>query len=361
MNFVFFVHSLVSDWNNGNAHFHRGIISELLSRGHGVRVYEPADSWSVSNLLATEGNSHVEGFRQAYPGLGSTAFATLDVPAMCRDADAIVVHEWNPPELLQAVGAFGQDWPQTVLLFHDTHHRAVSDPIYFDQLALDRFDGVLAYGRSLARVYEGKARNVWVWHEAADVKRFKPLVYEGPRKDLVWIGNWGDDERVAELQEFLIEPVRRLQLSAAVYGVRYPVAAGVTLRNAHIEYGGWLPNYQVPDTFARFKATMHIPRGPYVHRLPGIPTIRPFEALACGIPLVSAPWQDDEAMFTAGKDYLRAENGDEMAMHLQALMESQDLASALREHGLKTIHERHTCAHRVNELLAIVEQAYASK
>ena len=43
--------------------------------------------------------------------------------------------------------------------------------------------------------------------------------------------------------------------------------------------------------------TVHVPRRPYVDALPGIPTIRVFEALACGIPLVSAPWRDEEGLF----------------------------------------------------------------
>ena len=56
-------------------------------------------------------------------------------------------------------------------------------------------------------------------------------------------------------------------------------------------YRGWLANARAPDVFARHLATVHVPRRFYVERLPGIPTIRVFEALACGIPLVSAPWR----------------------------------------------------------------------
>ncbi len=78
------------------------------------------------------------------------------------------------------------------------------------------------------------------------------------------------------------------------------------LAEAGIEYGGWLPNYRVPEVFARYRVTLHIPRRPYARALPGIPTIRPFEALACGIPLISAPWQDSEDLFRPGRDFLFA-------------------------------------------------------
>ena len=109
----------------------------------------------------------------------------------------------------------------------------------------------------------------------------------------------------------------------------------------------------MPEVFARYRVTVHVPRGPYVEALPGIPTIRQFEALACGIPLVSAPWEDVEGLFTPGRDYLVARDGVEMKRHLRAVLSDPGLARELAEHGLRTILDRHTCAHRVDELLGI--------
>jgi len=99
--------------------------------------------------------------------------------------------------------------------------------------------------------------------------------------------------------------------------------------------------------------TVHVPRRPYVQALPGIPTIRVFEALACGIPLVSAPWDDCEGLFEPGSDFLVARDGAEMREHLRAVLNEPQLARSLAEHGRKTILARHTCAHRVDELLDI--------
>ncbi len=87
--------------------------------------------------------------------------------------------------------------------------------------------------------------------------------------------------------------------------------------------------------------------------LPGIPTIRVFEALACGIPLVCSPWDDAEGLFTPGQDFLIARDGPEMQRHLRTLLTDAAQARALAEHGLRTICARHTCAHRVDELLGI--------
>ena len=69
MRFVFFVHSLISDWNHGNAHFIRGIVTELKARGHQVSIYEPALSWSLSNLINDYGSHVLDTFSHYYPGI----------------------------------------------------------------------------------------------------------------------------------------------------------------------------------------------------------------------------------------------------------------------------------------------------
>ena len=114
------------------------------------------------------------------------------------------------------------------------------------------------------------------------------------------------------------------------------------LAAAGIEYGGWLPNYLVPQVFASFKVTVHIPRRPYLEALPGIPTIRPFEAMACGIPLVSARWNDAGGLFTAGQDFLVARDGGEMTRHLASLVADGARRRTLSECGRATIMARHT-------------------
>ena len=126
------------------------------------------------------------------------------------------------------------------------------------------------------------------------------------RRGLVWIGNWGDGERSEELETFLLRPARSVGLPLDVYGVRYPEHALATLARHGARYRGWLPNARAPEIFARHLATVHVPRRFYVEHLPGIPTIRVFEALACGIPLVCAPWRDSENLFRPGEDYLVA-------------------------------------------------------
>jgi spore maturation protein CgeB len=357
MRVIVFCHSLLSDWNHGNAHFLRGVCSDLIARGHAVQVYEPMNAWSLRNLVSEHGDAPLRGFARAYPQLASTRYQleTLDLDTALADADLVLVHEWNDHALVQRIGLHRQANPHYRLLFHDTHHRGVTDPDSMAAYDLRHYDGVLAFGSAIRDLYrqKGWCERAWTWHEAADHRVFKPLPGVPPEGDLVWIGNWGDDERSAELQEFLLEPVKSLGLKARVHGVRYPREALRALDDAGIHYAGWLPNHEAPNAFARHRATVHVPRRPYVRALPGIPTIRVFEALACGIPLVSAPWDDCEGLFEPGADFLVARNGREMREQLRAVLADPALARSLAEQGRRTILARHTCTHRVDELLGI--------
>lgn len=77
--------------------------------------------------------------------------------------------------------------------------------------------------------------------------------------DLIWVGDWGDDERSAEIRQFLIEPARTLRLTTTERGVRYPADALKALEDAGIGYGGWLANTKVPAAFARRRVTVPYP------------------------------------------------------------------------------------------------------
>ncbi len=360
MRVVIFCHSLMSDWNHGNAHFLRGVAGELLARGHELRIFEPRDGWSRRNLVAEYGTAPLQEFRCAFPALTSILYGleTFDVDAAVDGAELVLVHEWNDPRLVRRIGLCRSRAHSFRLLFHDTHHRSVTAPREMARYDLRHYDGVLAYGDVIRDIYleRGWAVRAWTWHEGADVRVFRPVIGRERRGDLVWIGNWGDGERTAELQRFLFRPVRELGLSGSVFGVRYPDDATRALRESGLVYRGWIANYEVPLVFAEHGVTVHIPRRPYARALPGIPTIRPFEALACGIPLVCSRWHDVEGLFTPGEDFLVAHDGNEMCALIEAVLQDGELARHLAQHGRLTILERHTCGHRVDELLAIAAE-----
>jgi spore maturation protein CgeB len=357
MKCVLFYHAITSCWNNGNAHFLRGVARELRESGHQVVVYEPGEGWSRLNAIRDGGVQPLQDARAVLPGIDIRQYgASPDLDVALDGADLVIAHEWNSRDLIGDIGRRRIEGAPFTLLFHDTHHRAVTAPEELERFDLSGFDGVLAFGEVLRQIYLklGWANRAFTWHEAADVALYRPMPEIEPTHDVIWIGNWGDGERSAELAEFLLRPVAELSLRARIHGVRYPLDALRAIEAAGIEYCGWLPAHRAPAAFASARATVHVPRGPYARSLPGIPTIRMFEALACGIPIVSAPWDDFESLFPPGS-YLRAADGTEMKEALWVLLHDRELAAAMTATGLQTIVERHTCRHRVLELLSIVD------
>jgi spore maturation protein CgeB len=360
---AYFAHSIRSDWNNGNAHFLRGLLRNLQGLGHEVTIFEPQNAWSFTNLESEPaGQQSLQQFGRTYPSLHVTTYALnnngLELQAnSLRDMDIVLIHEWNPPELVQRVLQF-RDLLGFRLIFHDTHHRASSSPEMIRLLGIDRFDGVVVFGEALRWIYRERFHlpRVWTLHEAADVDVFYPRSGTEKTTDLVWIGNWGDNERSAEIREFLLQPAARLrQHSFDIYGVRYPEDGLEALREAGVTYRGYLPNLDAPGVYSAARLTVHIPRQQYSGAMDGIPTIRVFEALACGIPLLSAPWSDTEHLFDKG-DFCMVHNAAEMQSAISTLLADCKVAKAQADRGLETVRSRHTCRHRAEELTSFCEE-----
>jgi spore maturation protein CgeB len=358
----YFAHSWVSDWNHGNAHFLRGLARALARSGHDVRCYEQLGAWSLSNLVKLEperASEAIDDFRRKYPEL-NVHFYNNDAtfPQFAReelkDADVVIIHEWSDPAIANMILGLKRELGFRAL-FHDTHHRAYTNAREILRFRLNEFDGVLAFGEAIRRIYlEGFGiERAWTFHEAADVDMFRPRQL-AKRNDVVWIGNWGDEERTRELEEFLIEPAAALpERKFTVYGVRYPDHGLRKLAAAGIEYRGYLPNLSSPEVYSRSKIALHVPRRQYTNGLSGIPTIRVFEALACGVPLLCSPWTDVEGLFRPGEDYAVAPDGVTMKDMVERLLNDDAARLRMSNSGLARITARHTCQHRAEQLLEI--------
>ncbi len=360
---AYLAHSLRSDWNNGNAHFLRGLLRSVVALGHQVQIFELAANWSTQNLAQEpNGARSLATFHSTYPDLAITTYpadAGTDLwQQLLAKVDVVILHEWTTPEVIQILLSLRPICGFT-LLFHDTHHRASSAPEEIDRLCISRFDGVIAFGNVLRDIYRTrfKIEHVWTLHEAADTTVFHPPGNNRtPQQEVVWIGNWGDDERSGEIREFLLDPAAASRSTRfTIYGVRYPEVGLHALAQAGVRYGGYLPNLDAPEVYARSRLTVHIPRREYATTMIGIPTIRVFEALGCGIPLISAPWQDAEQLFRPG-DMTWVPDGATMQREIARLLAEPERASDQAARGLETILARHTCRHRALQLSAICDE-----
>jgi spore maturation protein CgeB len=238
------------------------------------------------------------------------------------------------------------------VLYYDTHHRPATEPDAIRPRELPRFDGVIAFGGSLRdifiRNFDTDPARTFVLHEAADADEFAPFPGVEPVRDLVFVGNWSDD-RAREMETYFFAPQVKAK---TLWGVLYPNHVQARMKATGVNYRGYLPNTHVPRVFAESRLVAHIHRGPYRQFLPGIPTIRMFEALACGSCLVSTPWDDAEHLFRPD-DYVHLPPGDPTTIY-RALLNDADARAAFSARGRETILARHTCNHRADELLAIL-------
>ncbi|HSY13103.1 MAG TPA: glycosyltransferase [Verrucomicrobiae bacterium] len=364
LRFRIFAHSWLSDWNHGNSHFLRGLARELVRLGHEVRCYEEMGSWSLTHLMQ-EGEiagRAIDQFRAEFPELDVRFYdreTNLDetLSQELRDADVVILHEWTDPAIAHAILSHKARFGFRAL-FHDTHHRAYTNAGEILRFPLHLFDGVLAFGEPIRRIYlDGfGVPRAWTFHEAADISHYHPLD-ESRDTDLLWIGNWGDEERSRELMEYLVAPATELcDCKVVAYGVRYPEAGRRSLAEAGIEYRGYLPSLMTPRAYSRSALSLHVPRRQYTNGLSGIPTIRVFEALACGASLICAPWSDVEELFRPGEDYMVVNSGSEMTDAIQHLLRDESARRQMGANGRQTILQQHTCAHRAEQLVGICEE-----
>ena len=359
MRVVFFCHSYLSDFDHGSAPFMRGVVSELAARGHDVRVFEPVDSWSIQSLVRAQGTSAVELAAAVYAPIRPVRYERekLDLDAALDGADLVIVHERSDADVVRWIGARRRAaGSRFVLLFHDTHHRSVTDPRSMEYYDLEDFDAVLVFGEAIREVYarRGWARRAVTWHEAADTRRMRPALADaGGRGDVVWIGNDDGRCRALDLMKWLVEPAIELGLDVVLHGTRFSRDVTSDLERRGATFGGWLPNYRVPYVYAQHAFSVHVPRRAYVEELAGVPTIGLFEALACGVPLLVARWRDREGLFRPGADYLEAESPARMKELMRLVAHDEDARRELSRSARACIAERHTCAHRVDALLAL--------
>src|SRR3978361_968503 len=129
MRIAYFAHSVRSDWNNGNAHFLRGLLRSMGALGHEVVIFEPDEDWSVSNLRQERRGAHsLDQFSEVDFDLHVQTYALVNEDSLSllrhtlSTCEIVILHEWNTPALAEILLRFRNEFGFK-LLFHDTHHR----------------------------------------------------------------------------------------------------------------------------------------------------------------------------------------------------------------------------------------------
>jgi spore maturation protein CgeB len=351
---VIFGLSITSSWGNGHATTYRSLVRELSARGHDVLFLERDAPWYADNrdlpnppYGSTMLYSSVEEVKDRFARLVRQADVTIVgsyVP------DGVAIGEWVMSHAGGITAFYDIDTPVTMAKLE----RGEED--YLSCQLISQYDLYLSFtGGPLLRRVEKRfgSPRARLLHCSVDPIAYYPEEHP-PKWDLGYIGTYGED-RQPTLEALMCEPARQWHNGRfVVAGPQYPVSIQWPANVARIEH---LPPSQHRYFYNSQRFTLNITRADMV-RAGYSPSVRLFEAAACGVPIISDEWRGLSSLFRPGKEILTARSPEQVRRLLQETPESQRLkiGKAARARVLAA----HTSAHRAEELERHVMDAIAA-
>ncbi|HZU20386.1 MAG TPA: glycosyltransferase [Gaiellaceae bacterium] len=336
MRIVFLGLSITSSWGNGHATNYRGLLAALRRRGHHVLFLERDKPWYAAHRDFAPPWVHL------YGDVAELHRRRDDV----RVADLVVVGSYVPDGC--EVARWVLDTAEGVTAFWDIDTPVTSaklaggDHEYLSPELLPRFDLYLSFtgGPLLAEL---GARRPTPFYCVADHSAYRPLRVP-VRWELGYLGTYSDD-RQPKVEALLLEPARqRPDLAFALAGPQYPQDVSWP---PNVEHFDSLPPAEHPGFYCAQRFTLNVTRAEMV-RAGWSPSVRLFEAAACGVPVISDWWEGLDAFFEPEREILVAEDADDVLRHLAR--PARDVGARARERVLR----EHTADHRARELEAHV-------
>ena len=338
--YVFLGLSITSSWGNGHATTYRGLVRALCRRGHQVLFLECDKPWYRANR-----------------DLRDTRFGTVclydDVPTLrrrwideLRHADLVIIGSYVPDGI--AVAELVRGVARGIVAFYD-----IDTPItlaalaagtcsYLTARSVPAFDLYLSFtGGPALRLLEHRygARAARALYCSIDPDEHRPVAEEACWA-LGYIGTYSAD-RQPTLEQLLCEPARRWPAGRfAVAGPLYPSELKWPANVERIEHVG-------PDDHGRFygrqRFTLNVTRADMI-RMGYSPSVRLFEAAACGVPIISDWWPGLATIFEPGREILIAHGSEDVLRYLHDMPETE--RSELAERARRHVLANHTAAHR---------------
>lgn len=336
--------SLSSSWGNGHATTYRALLKAFAGRGHQVLFLERDAPWYAAHRdLAAPDFCRLELYR----GLRELERSWR---AEVAAADAVMVGSFVPEGV--AVGRWAQDIATGPVAFYDidtpvTLGKLVAgDFEYLTPALVPGYDLYLSFTggptlRRLERVYGSPAARAL--YCSVDATAYRPLRIE-KRWDLSYLGTYSAD-RQPTLERLLLEPARQApELRFCVAGAQYPADIRWPDNVQRLEH---VAPTDHPAFYAASRYALNVTRADMIAA--GFsPSVRLFEAAACGVPVISDRWEGLEALFAAGREIVLADDTDNVLKVLRDTPEEarRAMANAARRRVLTA----HTADHRAAEL-----------
>lgn len=347
LNIIFFGLSITSSWGNGHATTFRSLIKELHRLGHKITFFERDVPWYAGNrdmpdppfcktILYSE-LEDLEEYREM------VADADINIVGSYVP-DGIEVGEWVLKNSQQITAFYDIDTPVTMA------NLAKGKESYINPHLISRYDIFFSFsaGRTLEILEnEYHSPQALPLHCSVDTDLYYP---ENTRKeiDLGYMGTYSDD-RQPPLQSMLIDAAHHWpEGKFVVAGPQYP---------ANVEWPENVKRFEhlAPSHHRHFynqqRFTLNVTRVDMI-KAGHSPSVRLFEAAACGIPIISDWWEGLDSYFKPEEEILISANHEDTLSYLKELDEPG--RKVIGEKARKVILKNHTSRHRALELEQII-------
>ncbi len=343
--------SITSSWGNGHATTFRGLIRELNKKGHRVTFLERDVPWYVSHrdlphppFCKTILYNSLENLKEQYSDL-------------IKHADLVIVGSYVPEGV--AIGEFVTRHANGITAFYDIDTPVTMAKIekkdfeYLHPALIPKYNLYLSFTggpilQQLEYSYGSPAARPFYCS-------FDPDLYYPEKTSIKWelgyLGTYSDD-RQPPLQNLMLETAKKLSLKKfVVAGPQYPHHISWAPNVERIEH---LPPSQHRAFYNNQRFTMNITRSDMI-KAGFSPSVRLFEAAACGTPIISDHWEGIESIFEINNEILISHSSEDTTKYLTSVCEEE--RKAIGERARQKVLEHHTAAHRASELEDYYQEA----
>ena len=354
LNIVILGLSITSSWGNGHATTFRGLVRELATRGHVVTFLERDVPWYANSRdLPNPGYCTTE----LYTSLEDLKTRFTD---QVREADLVIVGSYVPEGV--TVGQWVITTAQGIKAFYDIDTPVTlaklerEDYEYLHPNLIPQYDLYLSFtgGPTLDLLEQKygspKARPLYC--------SFDPELYFPEEMEIKWdlgyLGTYSDD-RQPPLEKLMLDAARQWhQGKFVVAGPQYPEKVQWPANTQYIHH---LPPAEHRQFYNQQRYTQNITRADMI-KAGYSPSVRLFEAAACGTPIISDYWDGLDTVFAFDSEILVSYSAQDTLRYLQDITETE--RKAIGEKARQKVLTRHTAAHRALEVEQYVQELTGS-
>jgi spore maturation protein CgeB len=343
LNIVFIGLSISSSWGNGHAGTYRALIRALARRGHRIMFLEREVPWYAANRDLSQTDYCDIRLYSSFLDLRTRFTEPV------RDADVAILGSYVPEGI--TVGDWMIRTARGVTAFYDIDTPVTMASLergqcdYLSPGLLERFDVYFSFTggpflEHIQRHYRIPA--VKALYCSADPEVYQPIAMQ-PEFDLGYLGTYSPDRQPA-LEKLLIEAARHWPTGRfVVAGSQYPRLTPWPVNIHRFEH---IPPQAHREFYCSQRTTLNLTRADMI-AAGYSPSVRLFEAAACGTPVISDHWAGLESVFEPGVEILISRSAGETLQYLQNLNEER--LRTIGDKARRRFLGAHTPDHRAAE------------